>query len=193
MQFPPVDETGLDSADQHATMKTEDGELLLEGRFDYTMLTNAHQAQEMAEIILRRSRSSLDISLRADGTALDLAVGDIVNVTHATPGFSAKPFRVQRISINADHTVSIQCSEHQDSFYTFGTQQALPTIPDTTLPNPFFVQAPTISVTDELRSRNEEAIAVLLVNVTATDLFITDFEVQAKKINRFSFYKFRSG
>jgi hypothetical protein len=181
VQFPPVDETGLDSADQHATMKTEDGELLLEGRFDYTMLTNAHQAQEMAEIILRRSRSSLDISLRADGTALDLAVGDIVNVTHATPAFSAKPFRVQRVSVNADHTVSIQCSEHQDSFYTFGTQQALPTIPDTTLPNPFFVQAPTISVTDELRSRNEEAIAVLLVNVTATDLFITDFEVQAKK------------
>jgi len=181
VQFPPVDETGLDSADQHATMKTEDGELLLEGRFDYTMLTNAHQAQEMAEIILRRSRSSLDISLRADGTALDLAVGDIVNVTHATPGFSAKPFRVQRVSVNADHTVSIQCSEHQDSFYTFGTQQALPTIPDTTLPNPFFVQAPTISVTDELRARNEEAIAVLLVNVTATDLFITDFEVQAKK------------
>jgi len=181
VQFPPVDETGLDSADQHATMKTEDGELLLEGRFDYTMLTNAHQAQEMAEIILRRSRSSLDISLRADGTALDLAVGDIVNVTHATPGFSAKAFRVQRVSINADHTVSIQCSEHQDSFYTFGTQQALPTIPDTTLPNPFFVQAPTVSVTDELRSRNEEAIAVLLVNVTATDLFITDFEVQAKK------------
>jgi hypothetical protein len=181
VQFPPVDETGLDSADQHATMKTEDGELLLEGRFDYTMLTNAHQAQEMAEIILRRSRSSLDISLRADGTALDLAVGDIVNVTHATPSFSAKPFRVQRISINADHTVSLQCSEHQDSFYTFGTQQPLPTIPDTTLPNPFSVQAPTISVTDELRSRNEEAIAVLLVNVTATDLFITDFEVQAKK------------
>ena len=181
VQFPPVDETGLDSSDQHATMKTEDGELLLEGRFDYTMLTNAHQAQEMAEIILRRSRSSLDISLRADGTALDLAVGDIVNVTHATPAFSAKPFRVQRISVNADHTVSIQCSEHQDSFYTFGTQQALPTIPDTTLPNPFFVQAPTISVTDELRARNEEAIAVLLVNVTATDLFITDFEVQAKK------------
>ena len=181
VQFPPVDETGLDSADQHATMKTEDGELLLEGRFDYTMLTNAHQAQEMAEIILRRSRSSLDISLRADGTALDLAVGDIVNVTHATPAFSAKAFRVQRISVNADHTVSIQCSEHQDSFYTFGTQQALPIIPDTTLPNPFFVQAPTISVTDELRARNEEAIAVLLVNVTATDLFITDFEVQAKK------------
>ena len=180
-QFPPVDETGLDSADQHETMKTEDGGLLLEGRFDFSMLTSAFQAQEMAEIILRRSRSSLDISLRADATALDLAIGDIVNITHATPSFSAKPFRVQGMTINADHTVSLQCSEHQDSFYAVGTQVPLPEIPDTNLPNPFSVQAPVVSATDELRTRNEEAIAVLLVNVSATDQFITDFEVQAKK------------
>jgi hypothetical protein len=180
-QFPPVDETGLASEDQHATMKNDDGGLLLEGRFDFSMLTSPYQAQEMAEIILRRSRSSLDIALRADATALDLAIGDIVNVTHATPSFSAKPFRVQGMSINTDHTVSLQCSEHQDSFYTFGTQEEVPLIPDTTLPNPFVVQTPTVSVTDELRARNEEAISVLLVNVTATDLFITDFEVQAKK------------
>jgi len=180
-QFPPVDETGLDSADQHETMKTADGGLLLEGRFDFSMLTSSFQAQEMAEIILRRSRSSLDISLKADATALDLSIGDIVNVTHATPSFSAKPFRVQGMTINADHSVSLQCSEHQDSFYAVGTQVAEPEIPDTNLPNPFSVQAPVVSATDELRSRNEEAIAVLLVNVTATDSFITDFEVQAKK------------
>ena len=180
-QFPPSDETGLDSADQHETMKTADGGLLLEGRFDFSMLTSSFQAQEMAEIILRRSRSSLDISLKADATALDLSIGDIVNVTHATPSFSAKPFRVQGMTINADHSVSLQCSEHQDSFYAVGTQVAEPEIPDTNLPNPFNVQAPVVSATDELRSRNEEAIAVLLVNVTATDRFITDFEVQAKK------------
>ena len=53
-QFPPVDETGIASADQHATMKTADGGLLLEGRFDFSMFTNPYQAQEMAEIILRR-------------------------------------------------------------------------------------------------------------------------------------------
>ena len=93
-QFPPVDETGLASADQHATMKTADGGLLLEGRFDFSMFTSPYQAQEMAEIILRRSRSSLDVTLKTDATALDLSIGDIVNITHATPSFSAKPFRV---------------------------------------------------------------------------------------------------
>ena len=180
-QFPPVDETGLATADTFDAMKTEDGGILLEGRFDFPMLNNVHQAQEMAEIILRRSRTSLDVSIKADATALDLSIGDLVNITHATPAFSAKPFRVQRISINADHTVSIQCSEHQDSFYAFGLQLAPPEIPDTSLPNPFSVQAPAITVTDELRVLNEEAISVLVVEATTADLFATDFEVQAKK------------
>jgi hypothetical protein len=180
-QFPPVDETLIDSADQHATLLAEDGGILLEGRFDYSMFTNKFQAQEMAEIILRRSRSSLNVSFKADATALDLLVGDIVNITHATPAFSAKPFRVQGMTLNADHSISLTCSEHQDSYYTFGTQDPIAEIPDTTLPNPFIVQSPVVTVTDELRSRNEEAIAVLLVNVSADDSFITDFEVQAKK------------
>ena len=65
VQFPPVDETGLSSADQHGTMKTADGGLLLESRFDMSMFTSPYQAQEIAEIILRRSRSSLDISIKA--------------------------------------------------------------------------------------------------------------------------------
>jgi hypothetical protein len=180
-QFPPVDETGLATADKFDTMKADDGGILLEGRFDYPMFTNVHQAQEMAEIILRRSRSSLDLSLKADATALDLSIGDLVNITHATPSFSAKPFRVQGLTINADHTISLQCSEHQDSFYAFGLQLAPPEIPDTTLPNPFNVQTPSITVADELRVLNEEAISVLTVDVSTADLFATDFEVQAKK------------
>ena len=182
-QFPPVyeDPELIVTADKFETMKAEDGGLLLEGKFDFSMFTNKFQAQEMAEIILRRSRSSLNISIKADATALDLSIGDIVNITHATPAFSAKPFRVQGMSLNADQSVSLQCSEHQDSYYTFGTQSPLEEVVDTTLPNPFTVQAPVLTVTDILRAFNEEAINTLLVNVTATDLFIVDFEVQAKK------------
>ena len=183
VQFPPVDETGLASADQHATMKTADGGLLLEGRFDFSMLTSPYQAQEMAEIILRRSRSSLDIALRADATALDLAIGDIVNITHSTPSFSAKPFRVQNLTINSDHTVSLQCSEHQDSYYTFGTQQEVATIPDTTLPNPLTVQPPaSVTLSDELIEYNDGTVIVAL-NVTigaSPDNFVDNYQVEYK-------------
>ena len=183
-QFPPVDETGLASADQHATMKTADGGLLLEGRFDFSMFTSPYQAQEMAEIILRRSRTSLDVSLKADATAMDLAIGDLVNITHATPSFSAKPFRVQGMTINADHSVSLQCTEHQDSFYTFGTQQEVATIPDTILPNPFSVLPPaSITLTDELIEYADGIVITrLLITIGAsTDLFVDNYEVQIKQ------------
>ena len=40
-------------------MKTADGGFLLEGRFSIKSLTSPYQAEEMAEIILRRSREAL--------------------------------------------------------------------------------------------------------------------------------------
>ena len=195
-QFPPVDETGLSSADQHATMKTADGGLLLEGRFDFSMLSSPYQAQEMAEIILRRSRSSLDVSLRADATALDLSIGDIVNITHATPSFSAKPFRVQGITINADHTVNLQCTEHQDSFYTFGTQQEVASIPNTTLPNPFTVQPPaSVTLSDQLIQYNDGTVIVALdITIGASlDQFVDFFQVEYKLSTESDFIIYAQG
>ena len=182
-QFPPVDETGLASGDTHSNMKTADGGILLEGNFDFPMIVNQHQAQELAEIILRRSRSSLDVSLKCDGTALDLAIGDIVNITHATPSFSAKPFRIQGMTINTDHTVTLQLSEHQDSYYAFGTQVAPATIPDTTLPNPFSVQPPaSVTLSDELIEYNDGTVIVAMnITIGATpDKFIDFYQVEYK-------------
>ena len=183
VQFPPIDDSAETSADQHATMKTADGGLLLEGRFDFPTITNPYQAREMAEIILRRSRSSLDVVIKADGNAMELAIGDIVNVTHATPSFSAKAFRVQGLVLNADMSVSLTLSEHQDSYYSFGTQIVAATIPDTTLPNPFSVTAPaSLTLTDELIIYSEGIVLTRLNIVVgaSTDKFAQYYQVEAK-------------
>jgi len=183
-QFPPVDETGLASADQHATMKTADGGLLLEKRFNFQTIGSPYQAQEMAEVILRRSRSSLNVSLTADATAMDLSVGDIVNITHATPSFSAKAFRVAGMTIQESCSVALQLVEHQDSYYTFGTQQQVPTIPDTTLPNPFSVSAPaSLSLDDEMIEYNDGGVLTRLsVTITASpDKFANEYQVESKQ------------
>ena len=195
-QFPPVDETGLASADQHANLLSDDGGILLEGRFDFPTLNSPYQAQEMAEIILRRSRSSLDVSLKADATALDLSVGDIVNITHATPSFSAKPFRVASITLNTDLTVDLQLTEHQDSYYTFGTQQEVATIPDTTLPNPFSVLPPaSVTLSDTLVVYNEgTAITRLDILVGAsTDQFVQYYQVEIKLSTDSDFFVLSKG
>jgi hypothetical protein len=181
VSFPPADDSNVETAFKHATMLAEDNNTLLEGNFQFPNVTNTYNAEALCEIILRRSRNQLQIQLTLTSEFLELEIGDIVAITYPTGGFNAKPFRVLGLTINEDLTVNVQLFEHQDNFYTFNEKNVIPTIADTTLPNPFIVQAPVIEVSDELRALNEEAISVLLVDVQATDEFIVDFEVQAKK------------
>ena len=78
---------------------TTDGGFLLEGRFSFKTLTSPYQAEEMAEVILRRSREAITLGLNVSFDAYDLAIGDIVNITHSSLGFSAKAFRVLALSL----------------------------------------------------------------------------------------------
>ena len=181
VSFPPADDSNVETAFKHATMLAEDNNTLLEGNFQFPNVTSTYNAEALCEVILRRSRNQLQIQLTLTSEFLELEIGDIVAITYPTGGFNAKPFRVLGMTINEDLTVNVQLFEHQDNFYTFNEKNPIPTIPDTTLPNPFIVQSPVIEVSDELRALNEEAISVLLVDVQATDEFIVDFEVQAKK------------
>ena len=179
--FPPADDSNVETAFKHSTLLAEDNNTLLEGNFQFPNVTNTYNAEALCEIILRRSRNQLQIQLTLTSEFLELEIGDIIAITYPTGGFDAKPFRVLGMEINEDLTVNVQLFEHQDNFYTFNEKNPIPTIADTTLPNPFIVQEPVIVVSDELRALNEEAISVLLVEVSATDEFIVDFEVQAKK------------
>ena len=133
-QFPPIDDSALPSSDQHATMKTADGGFLLEGRFDFKTITSPYQAEEMAEIVLRRSRESLGLTIITGFNSYQLHIGDIVNITHASLGFSAKAFRVNSISFNEDFTVGLNLIEHQNSHYTFASKNQVSSTPSTTLP-----------------------------------------------------------
>jgi hypothetical protein len=194
VQFPPVDDSGLASADQHATMKTADGGFLLEGRFDFQTLTSPYQAEEMAEVILRRSREALKLNINAGGNAYDLAIGDIVNITHSSLGFTAKPFRVNSISFNEDFTVGLNLIEHQDAHYTWATKTQASTVPSTTLPNPFVVQPPaSVTLSDQLISYNDGTVIVALdVTIGASpDSFVSYYQVEYK-LNSESDFKIHS-
>jgi len=181
-QFPPVDDSGLPSADQHATMKTADGGFLLEGRFQFSTITNQYQAEEMAEVILRRSREALGLSLNVAFKGYELNIGDIVNITHSSLGFSAKPFRVLGITFNNDYTIGLSLVEHQDSHYTWATKTQASTVPTTNLPNPLIVQPPSsLTLDDTLIEYNQTPLVALDISIGAsTDSFIDYYQVEYK-------------
>ena len=181
--FPPTDDSGLASADRHATMKTADGGFLLEGKFDFKTITSPYQAEEMAEIILRRSRESLGLSIVVGFNAYQLHIGDIVNITLSSLGFSTKAFRVIQMTFNDDYTITLQLVEHQDSHYTFASKTQVSSTPSTTLPNPFVVQPPaSVTLSDTLVEYNDGTVIVALdvaIGVSP-DSFVDFYQVEYK-------------
>ena len=174
----------------HSTLLTEDNSLLQEGRLQLPTITNIHQAKEMGRVALLRSRNSLSVSLKANYQALNLIVGDIVSVTEEVTGMSTKKFRIMNMAINDDYTVDLGLTEYQDSFYTFETQSAPATIPDTNLPNPFSVSAPSsITLSDELQEFSE-GIVITRLNIeigASPDNFVQYYVVEAKKSTETNF------
>jgi len=184
IQWPEVDDSAYTSADQHATMKTADGGFLLEGRFDMKTITSPYQALEMAEVILRRSRDALTLSINVGGDGYDLAIGDIVAITHSSIGFSAKNMRVVGFTFESDYTIGLNLIEHQDAHYTWATKTQVAATPSTVLPNPFSVVAPaSVTLDDEMIEYSDGVVLTrLLITVGAsTDQFVQYYQVETKQ------------
>ena len=184
VQFPPLDDSGLARADQHATMKTADGGFLLEGRFSFKTLTSPYQAEEMAEVILRRSREAITLGLNVSFNAYDLAIGDIVNITHSSLGFSAKAFRIMGLTFNEDFTIGLSLVEYQASHYSWASKAQVSSTPSTNLPNPFNIQPPaSVTLTDEM-IEYADGITITRLNIAigaSPDSFVSNYQVEAKQ------------
>jgi hypothetical protein len=181
--FPPADDSGLPSADQYATLLAEDNGTNLEGNFTFQGITNPYQAEELCEIILKRSRNALAAEVMVTSEALNLTIGDLVDLTYTTGGFSSKLFRVYGLTINTDSTVSLKLIEHQDNFYTWSEKSEAPTIADTTLPNPNLVQSPASVTLDDQLIEYSDGVVITALDVTigaSPDSFVDYYQVEYK-------------
>ena len=190
VQYPAIDDSGYSTADKHATMKNVDGGFLLEGRFDFKTITSPYQAEEMAEIILRRSRESLGLNINCGFKAYELHIGDIVNISISSLGFSSKAFRVLSMSFNEDYTISLALVEYQASHYTWATKGQVASTPSTNLPNPFSIQAPaSLTLTDEM-IEYADGVVLTRLNIqigASTDKFVQYYQVEAKQSTETNF------
>jgi len=123
------------------------------------------------------------LSINVAFNSYDLAIGDIVNITHSSLGFSAKPFRVLSLTFNEDFTIGLNLVEHQNSHYTWATKTQAAVIPTTNLPNPFSVQPPaSITLSDQLIQYNDGTVIVALdIALTASpNSFVSYYQVEYK-------------
>jgi hypothetical protein len=118
----------------HNNYLSADNNTELVGRIDLATITNPYTAEDIAELVVKRSRDGLKVGMVVSSEGLICAVGDIISITHSTPAWSAKDFRVMGVTLNADCTVQLECVEHQDNIYPWGTKTQEPSSPNTNLP-----------------------------------------------------------
>ena len=174
----------------NATYVTEDNGETVSTELDLPFTNDTVTAQRIAKIHLEKGRQQLVITYPAKLTAFKLQVGDTVMVTNERFGFSSKVFEVIEWTLAVEQAeggtgfgVDLVLRETASDIYTWASneQVAVDPAPNTTLPNAFDVDAPGISIDEELRIVNQKAVAVINVTVTGGGIFADQYEVQFKK------------
>lgn len=116
--------------------KEQDFDRVFEQDLTYPLTDSLARAYILGQHHIKQSRQGLTVSFTSTLEALVVDVGDLITVTHKTPGWDAKLFRVQRLVLEASDTIQVELSEYDPSVYTHDIISP-PTIPDTNLPGPF--------------------------------------------------------
>lgn len=80
-------------------------------------ITNYAIAKDMARLIFNKSRFQDTCSFTADGSAIDLEVGDNIRIQSKILNFTTTPWRIISLNIKNDMTVEIGCIRNPDFIY----------------------------------------------------------------------------
>ncbi|OXE36901.1 MAG: hypothetical protein CGW95_04770 [Phenylobacterium zucineum] len=166
--------------------RTVDNNLLLETSIDLPFTTNLYSAQQLAGLQLKQSRFGLTVTFTAFQAGLRCEVGDVVAITHSTPGWVGKLFRVLHMTLREDEEVDVVCHEYDATVYNLDTLTAITSTPTLSLPNPFLVVTPaTLTLTsgtaDLLVGSDGTVISRIKCTWTVpSDAFSTTAEIQYK-------------
>ncbi len=164
-----------------AALLAQDNGTPLHHELTLESVNNTYQARDIARLILYKSRHNLRAHFVATSEALRCTVGDIVTVTHPSPGWQAKPFMITALGLSADGEVKVELAEHVAALYAYEAVPLERLRDDTTLPNPLAIQPPSRlrSATNYRPTQGRRGVLGIDVDWTAPDdAFVSHFEVQ---------------
>jgi len=172
-----------------STFVSEDNNETVFANIDFAYTVTPSMAQRLAKIALYANREQLSLVFPCKLNAFKYQVGDTVMVDLDRYGFSSKVFEVAKWSLALDQDdngqpvmgVDLLLKETSSAVYDWNAEETTFSLNNTTLFDAKTVAAPGLTVTDELRIVNEEAVSVLLAEVTSSNNAVSQFEVQAKK------------
>ena len=128
---------------ESTALRATDNALILEAKIDLPFTANSYRAQNIGQLTLNQSRYGLVVKFSAFQEGLRCEVGDVVPITHSTPGWSAKLFRILQIEIKDNDEVYVVAREYNASIYMQAVLAPAVVIAESNLPDPFSV--PTVT------------------------------------------------
>lgn len=173
---------------ESTALRATDNGLILEAKIDLPFTANSYRAQNIGQLTLNQSRYGLVVKFSAFQEGLRCEVGDVVPITHSTPGWSAKLFRIMQIEIKDNDEVYVVAREYSASVYTPSVLSPAAVIAQSNLPDPFSVPAVsgltlTSGTSELLRLADGSVISRIRVGWTApTEVYAQkgQVEVQSK-------------
>jgi len=147
-----------------------------------------YMAEQIAMVALRESRAALTVGVVATEAALVLQIGDVVPVTHSTPGWTAKPFWVMGLTLNMDATVALALMEYDANAYVLDPHKQFPALDATDHPDPSVCPPPTAlvltsdSTTAVIAGDGTVTKRVLIQWTKAVDPFRDYYEIRYKLV-----------
>jgi len=150
---------------------------------------NRYRGLNRASTIMKKSRESLRVKLTAaNADALQVEVGQLVDITRTSEGWTAKLFRVVGMTTSETGSSDFALEEYESSVYDWGVsvEEALPE--DTTLPDNRTVLPPTgllavSGTSNQITTDDGAAENRIKVSWTAPlDEYVEGYEVQYRAV-----------
>ena len=127
---------------------SDDNDEILEIKAEFPYVTDPYVAYNMGKAILVRSRNQTTMQFLGTPEMYKLNVGDIVDLTYISLGFSGKVCRVEALELQSNGLVAVSLIEYFD-VYTWEVPPQEPFEELANLPSAYAVKAPTgLSFTD---------------------------------------------
>ena len=165
-----------------ATFLSNDNGIVSERIVNNIYETDKYRAKNRAATILKKSREGIRVSLQCnDRAAMNLTVGEIVDITRDSQGWTNKLFRITMMTISMTGLVSCNLEEYESTVYDWAVSVEDNRPDDTTLPDPFTIGdggTPTAADSQLIQDDGTATNRLYISFTAATDVFVEGYEAQ---------------
>jgi hypothetical protein len=161
------------------------------------LTTSPYQAERIAQVVVRETRTGLSVMLTTGPVGFQAQVGDVIALTMTSPGWVAKLFWVEAVTLSPQMQPVLALMEYTSSKYTYNELALGPSLPSTSLPDATAKPAGpsgltlTATLSDVIANANSDPIYRIKVQWTADpSAYVARYEVQARPSNEASYDKY---